>query len=300
MAAHRPAKEGVTAVAGAAGSGARGQPTQTGRGARVPQQSRVEPAGAAATLVPDDSAGAAGQPVARRSGSNSRRTARRSAKKDRASGTTSPERADTVVDPAIPAPAGPVAAARRSAKPAGAKRDARGTAANGSNGKVRDSEGESALAGLADLEGDVNLAEATDLDVDSELGTVADLNGDPDIGAVADLEGEPDLASVADLDVDLEDLSELEGDDAIGEDAISGVGLESSDDETDEADSAPDAAAAAEAEAEPGSVPAAVGVVAVGVTATAVAGQEVEDEALGPRHHDEGFPRRQVAAAGAT
>src|SRR5216683_8118140 len=127
MAAHRPAKEGVTTVAGAAGSAARRQPTQTGRGARVPQQSRVvEPADAAVTLVPDDSAGAAGQPVARRSGSNSPRTTRRSAKKDRASGTTSPERADTVVDPAIPAPAGPVAAARRSARPAGAKRDARG------------------------------------------------------------------------------------------------------------------------------------------------------------------------------
>ncbi|HEX9554082.1 MAG TPA: RNA polymerase sigma factor [Streptosporangiaceae bacterium] len=254
--------------------------------------------------MPDDSAGAAGQPVARRSGSNSRRTARRSAKKDRASGTTSPERADTVVDPAIPAPAGPVAAARRSARPAGAKRDARGTAANGSNGKVRDSDGESALAGLADLEGDVNLAEATDLDVDSELGTVADLNGDPDIGAVADLEGEPDLASVADLDVDLEDLSELEGDDAIGEDAISGVDLEGSDDETDEADSAPDAAAAAEAEAEaeaePGSAPAAVGVVAVGVTVTAVVGEEAEDEAFVYGDDDEDLPAAQVAVAGAT
>src|SRR5713101_2811097 len=297
MAAHRPAKEGVTAVAGAAGSAARRQPTQTGRGARVPQQSRVEPADAAVTLVPDDSAGTAGQPVARRSGSNSRRTARRSAKKDRASGTTSPERADTVVDPAIPAPAGPVAAARRSARPAGAKRDARGTAANGSNGKVRDSDGESALAGLADLEGDVNLAEATDLDVDSELGTVADLNGDPDIGAVADLEGEPDLASVADLDVDLEDLSELEG-----EDATSGVDLEGSDDETDEADSAPDAAAAAEAEAEPepGSVPAAVGVVAVGVTVTAVVGEEAEDEAFVYGDDDEDLPAAQVAVAGAT
>jgi len=174
--------------------------------------------------------------------------------------------------------------------------------ANGSNGKVRDSDGESALAGLADLEGDVNLAEATDLDVDSELGTVADLNGDPDIGAVADLEGEPDLASVADLDVDLEDLSELEGDDAIGEDATSGVDLEGSDDETDEADSAPDAAAEAEAEAEPepGSVPAAVGVVAVGVTVTAVVGEEAEDEAFVYGDDDEDLPAAQVAVAGAT
>src|SRR5258705_6949769 len=121
MAAHRPAKEGVTAVAGAAGSAARRQPTQTGRGARVPQQSRVEPADAAVTLVPDDSAGAAGQPVARRSGTNSRRTARRAAQKDRATGITPPATADTVGNPAIPAPPGPVLAAPPAAKPPGAQ-----------------------------------------------------------------------------------------------------------------------------------------------------------------------------------
>src|SRR5258708_17679171 len=302
MAAHRPAKEGVTAVAGAAGSAARRQPTPTGRGARVPQQSRVEPADAAVTLVPDDSAAAAGEPTARRPGSNSRRAARRSAKKDRGSGTTSPETGDTVVDPAIPAPAGPVAATRRSARPAGAKRDAR-PAANGSNGRVRGTDGESALAGLADLEGDVNLAEATDLDVQSELGTVADLNGDPDLGAVADLEGEPDLASVADLDVDLEDLSELEGDDAIGEDAIGGIDLEGSDeaDVAGEADSAADEAEAeAEAEAEPGAVTATVSVVTVGVTVTTVASEEAEDEAFVYGDDDEDLPAAQVAVAGAT
>src|SRR5215813_4100789 len=302
MAAHRPAKEGVTAVAGAAGSAARRQPTSTGRGARVPQQSRGEPADAAVTLVPDDSADAAGQPVTRRSGGNSRRTARRSAKKDRGSGTTSPERADTVVDPAIPAPASPVAPTRRAARAAGAKRDAQGTAANESNGEIRDTDGESALAGLADLEGDVNLAEATDLDVDSELGTVADLNGDPDLGAVADLEGEPDLASVADLDVDLEDLSELEGDDAVGEDAvgedaIGGIDLEGSDDETEEADSATDEA---EAATETGPVTAAVTVVTLGATVTAVGGEEAEDEAFVYGDDDEDLPAAQVAVAGAT
>src|SRR5260370_29170094 len=105
MAAHRPAKEGVTAVAGAAGSAARRQPTATGRGARVPQQSRVEPADAAVTLVPDDQAPGAGQP-ARSSGGTSRRSARRPTKKDR-SATRNPAGTDTVVNPAIPAPASP-------------------------------------------------------------------------------------------------------------------------------------------------------------------------------------------------
>src|SRR5258708_23787636 len=98
MAAHRPAKEGVTAVAGAAGSAARRQPTPTGRGARVPQQSRVEPADAAVTLVPDDSAAAAGEPTARRPGGNSRTTAPRAAQQDRGSGTPSPPPPGTVVD----------------------------------------------------------------------------------------------------------------------------------------------------------------------------------------------------------
>src|SRR5258707_12792273 len=109
MAAHRPAKEGVTAVAGAAGSAARRQPTQTGRGARVPQQSRVEPADAAVTLVPDDSAGAAGQPVAPRPGSNSRRTTPRAAQKECATRTTPPRKTGNVINPASPAPGGPVA-----------------------------------------------------------------------------------------------------------------------------------------------------------------------------------------------
>src|SRR5258708_32614543 len=82
MAAHRPAKEGVTAVAGAAGSAARRQPTPTGRGARVPQQSRVEPADSAGTqadsavaVVEADSASARGQAPAERATPGSRRSA---------------------------------------------------------------------------------------------------------------------------------------------------------------------------------------------------------------------------------
>src|SRR5260370_37827873 len=90
MGAHRPAKEGVTAVAGAAGSAARRQPTQTGRGARVAQQSRVEPADAAVTLVPDESAGGGGPPACPRSGRESRWKGHAAGKKGEARGYQAP------------------------------------------------------------------------------------------------------------------------------------------------------------------------------------------------------------------
>jgi RNA polymerase primary sigma factor len=139
----------------------------------------------------------------------------------------------------------------------------------------------------------VNLAEATDLDVDPDLGTAADLSGDPDLGAVADLEGDPDLAAVADLDVDLDDLSGLDSDDAIDPDAIGGI--ESSDDEAEDAEAVPD-------DAEEQAVPAtaAVGVVAVSVTVTTGAAEESEDEAFVYGDDDEDLPAAQVAVAGAT
>src|SRR5258707_5161871 len=105
MAARRQVKEGVTAVSGAAGSAARKQPTQKGRVARVPQQSRVEPADAAVTLVPDDSAGAAGQPVAPRSGRHAGGKARRAAQKEPATATNPPARAGYGGGSGQPAPA---------------------------------------------------------------------------------------------------------------------------------------------------------------------------------------------------
>src|SRR6266566_8771729 len=306
MVAHRPAKEGVSAVAGAASSAARRQPTPTGRGARVPQQSQAKPADAggaqdaSVTLVPDDSADP-GQPPSRRPGSGSRRTTRRSGKKDRGAGTTTSGGADTVVDPAVPAPASPVAATRRPARTATGKRGARDAAGHGTNGKVRGSDGESVLAGLADLEGDVNLAEATDLDVDPDLGTAADLNEDPDLGAVEDLDGDPDLTEVSDLDVDLEDLSGLE-DEADGEDPPGDIELEASDEESDEPEE-PDAAAAASdgpAEAVIAVTTTTVGIAAVGVTVAATSDEENEDEVFVFGDDDEDLPAAQVAVAGAT
>src|SRR5579859_6778619 len=322
MAAYRPAKEGVTAVASSASSAARRQQqTPTGRGARVPQQSRAEQAesGAPAGSSPRvSSAGGSGgsSPRVSTAGSGesprgviSRRTARRAARKDRATGPTSPGGADTVVDPAIPAPAGSVPADSRTATPAAAKRGgsrrdahdegaeggARGTAAS-SDGKARGSDGESALAGLADMEGDVNLAEPADLDVNPNIGPVDDMAADPDLDEVAELEGEPDLAAVAELEVELADLTDLE--DAIDEDAIDGLDLEGRGEDTDDAEE-PDGAAD-DAEEEGAGAAAVVSVVAVGVTVTTGAVEEPEDEAFVYGDDDEDLPAAQVAVAGAT
>src|ERR1022692_267932 len=87
VAAHRPAKEGVTAVAGAVSSAARRQPTPSGAGARVPQQSRNEsadgagrPADAAVALVAADTMTSGGSaPAGQRSSAGARRAGRRSA-----------------------------------------------------------------------------------------------------------------------------------------------------------------------------------------------------------------------------
>jgi RNA polymerase primary sigma factor len=219
-----------------------------------------------------------------------------------------------VVDPAIPAPAGPVSADRRAAQSktakrgaakrnaagAGAKNGTREAAARGSNGKGRGSDGESALAGLADLEGNVNLAEPADLDVDRDLDAVDGLAGDPDLGEAAELEGEPDMSAVADLDPDLDDLSELEAD-TIDDDAIGELDIDGGADEAGEADEAEDADSGAdEPEDDAGGATVAVSVVAVGVAVTTGTAEESEDEAFVYGDDDEDLPAAQVAVAGAT
>ncbi len=146
----------------------------------------------------------------------------------------------------------------------------------------------------------MNLAEATDLDVDPDLGTAADLNEDPDLGAVEDLDGDPDLTEVSDLEVDLEDLSGLE-DEAEGEDPAAEIGLEASDEESDEPEEPEAAAVASDGPAEAvTAVTTTVGVVAVGVTVAAASGEENEDEAFVYGDDDEDLPAAQVAVAGAT
>ncbi|HVB42153.1 MAG TPA: RNA polymerase sigma factor [Streptosporangiaceae bacterium] len=237
-------------------------------------------------MVAADSAASGDQSATSRSGAGSRRTARRQAKKDRAEGTSPSGGADTVVDPAIPAPASPSSQTRQAARDAKAKRGADRAAANGARGKGPGPAGESSLAGLADLEGDVNLAEATDLD-DPELGTEADLDGEPDLAAVAELDGDPDLAAVSDLDVDLDDLSGLDGDDTpIG-------GLDVGDSSSDESEDAEEADETVSARSAPGEVTA-------GVAVVTPAAEETEDEAFVYGDDDEDLPAAQVAVAGAT
>ncbi|HET9897080.1 MAG TPA: RNA polymerase sigma factor [Streptosporangiaceae bacterium] len=293
--AHRPAKEGVTAVAGTASSAARRQQTPTGRGARVPQQSRVEPADsaparadAAVALVAADTAQAAPE----RTGS--RRSSRRTAKQDNGAGTISSAGADTVVDQATPAPAGPAPDGRRSRGDSRAAGGASRGRANGAKGKVRDTGGETGPAGLHDLEGDVNLAEATDLEADSDLGVMTDPESEDDLADVADLDGEPDLADVADLDVDLDDLSGLDGDEPIG-DETAGLdgGSRGDDDADDEGDSD-------EPEDADGSLKPKAGVIADGIVVTVTTTEETDDEAFVYGDDDEDLPAAQVAVAGAT
>jgi hypothetical protein len=186
MAVHRPAKEGVTAVAGASSSAARRQPAASGQGARVPQQSRAEPADgagipadAAVALVAADAMAPGMQAAAgERPRTSSRRESRRAAQQDAAA----PERAGAAADPAVSGSPGPAQKIRRAARAADADRGVGDPAANGS-GPGPDREND--LPGLADLEGNVNLAEVTDLEAEPELAVAdldADLDAEPEIG----------------------------------------------------------------------------------------------------------------------
>jgi RNA polymerase primary sigma factor len=140
----------------------------------------------------------------------------------------------------------------------------------------------------------VNLAEAIDLDADTDA--AADLNEDPELGADSDLDGDPDLAAVADLEVDLdEDLSGLDADDAIGDEADSAEA-----DEPDESDDSDDADEAGAVAAQAGPLGAANGVPVVAVPVVPGPAEENEDEAFVYGDDDEDLPAAQVAVAGAT
>ncbi len=223
-------------------------------------------------------------------------------KKDRAGGTISNDGADTVVDQAIPAPAGPASAGRASAgaESGTGSSQSRGSAragVNGAHGNGSDTDGESGLARLADLEGDVNLAEATDLDAGPDLDKISDLDSEADLEDEGDLDGEPDLADVADLDVDLDDLTDLESDEPDADDPISGLGSgmadSPGDDEAEDSDESEDQDGA-------DGVAVAVGVVTVGAGVTVARAEESDDEAFVYGDDDEDLPAAQVAVAGAT
>ncbi|MHB1817323.1 MAG: RNA polymerase sigma factor [Streptosporangiaceae bacterium] len=147
----------------------------------------------------------------------------------------------------------------------------------------------------------MNLAEATDLAAGSDPGPAEDLAAEPE------LDGEPDLAAVADLeDVDLDDLSGLDGDEDVADVSLADVSLADAD-----ADADVDVEAEAEAEADDEAVgPAGVATgteaakAGAPVAAVAAAGEkpaeESEDEAFVYGDDDDDLPAAQVAVAGAT
>jgi RNA polymerase primary sigma factor len=140
----------------------------------------------------------------------------------------------------------------------------------------------------------VNLAEATDLEAGADLGPAEDLAAEPE------LDGEPDLAAVSDLDdVDLDDLSGLDGDEDEADVGLAEAEAEADTEDEDEDDeSARPAGVAAGADAAKAGAPAAAA--ATAATADGKPAEESEDEAFVYGDDDDDLPAAQVAVAGAT
>ena len=138
----------------------------------------------------------------------------------------------------------------------------------------------------------MNLAEATDLEAGADLGPAEDLAAEPE------LDGEPDLAAVSDLDdVDLDDLSGLDGDEDEADVSLADAEADVEDEDEDEEPARP-AGVAAGAEAAKAGAPA---VVAAAVAAAdGKPAEETEDEAFVYGDDDDDLPAAQVAVAGAT
>jgi RNA polymerase primary sigma factor len=283
MAGRHPAREGVTAVASAAGSAARRQARPSAQGARVPQQARggsadgkTKVADQPVALVPGE-----GVPAARRpANGRGRKPAARSS-------TTSGSVNGTGADKQVSA-----GKSRGGSAAAGAK---------GRQGKKAASElpgrGEHRDDGSMDVTADAELAAEAGLDTDPDLAEAGGLDADPDLADVADIEGEPDLADVAFLDVDveleeleiLEEDAEAEADEADTEDLAGGADLAKPGKVTPVVADDPEAAESVSVTA-----------VEAGGTAAATTTEESEDEAFVYGDDDEDLPAAQVAVAGAT
>ncbi len=134
----------------------------------------------------------------------------------------------------------------------------------------------------------MNLAEATDLEAGADLGPAEDLAAEPE------LDGEPDLAAVSDLDdVDLDDLSGLDGDEDEADVSLADAEADVEDEDEDEEPARP-AGVAAGAEAAKAGAPAVV------AAADGKPAEETEDEAFVYGDDDDDLPAAQVAVAGAT
>src|SRR6201998_232364 len=279
-----PAREGVTAVASAAGSAARrqarpsSQASQRSKGsrrARVPHQAhgvaddgRAQLADQAVTLVPDDGV-KDGVPAARRP---AEARSRKPAAAGNANGTSADEQVSAGNSRGR---AGPAGASRRQGK--------KGASELPGSGEHRDN-------GSMDVTADAELATEDGLDTDSDLAETGALDADPDLTEVPEIDGDPDLADVAFLDVDaeLEELETLDEQDADSDEAPADH-LTS---ETDPAESRRPATGAG-----PEAVAGGDGAVA---QAAGAAAEESEDEAFVYGDDDEDLPAAQVAVAGAT
>jgi len=292
----QPAKEGVTAVAGAAGSAARRQPRASGQNGRLPAQAaqRHGSADAAVTLVGDDSA-AETRRAAGSAGSAKQADSARAAK---SAGRSAAQADDRPTDPAgEEVTAGQQrrqggGRGRKAARRAAASASRPGTAVDGRSGSGRSAavpDGDDASPAPADQGAGSDVIDpADDLELDVEVDVEADFDV-ADLAAVAELE--------VDVDVDLADLTDLDDDEdpAIGLDADAEPPLADADaadgDDVAAAEAGPGAPAQGPVTAEPAAVAAAP---------AAKVGEDGEDEAFVYGDDDEDLPAAQVASAGAT
>src|SRR5262245_1329313 len=284
-----PAREGVTAVASAAGSAARrqvrpssqvSQGSQGSRRTRVPRQARggaddgrAQMADQPVTLVADDGA-TDGVPAARRPAEG---RSRKPAAGGDANGTSADEQVSAGNSRGR---AGPAGANRRQGK--------KGVSELPGRDEHRDN-------GSKDVTADAEVASDAGLDSDSDLAENSVLDADPDLTEVSEIDGDPDLADVAFLDVEaeLEDLETIDEQDADSDEAAA-------DDLTGEADAAESGRVATAGGADQEALAGANGALAQAADAAAAAATESEDEAFVYGDDDEDLPAAQVAVAGAT
>src|SRR5450755_1563008 len=264
MVASRPAKEGVTAVAGAASSAARRRTRPSAQGTRVPQQARGGSSEGAVALA--EAAGTDAQTAS---------ASRRGARQQRGGGPDGMGSGGSGSGGSGSDGSGSDGAG------SGRQSDRPGGGSNGGNGRKKVTAQADEFAGQA--RGGVGV------DTDADPAEAAELEAEPDLSAVTELEVDPDL----------EDLANLPADDEIDGDAEISLDIEDSGDaatvvvpDTEPAEDAKDVVAAV------------AGATAVAAkTAGAPAAEkesEGEDETFVYGDDDEDLPAAQVAVAGAT
>jgi RNA polymerase primary sigma factor len=270
--ARQPAKEGVTAVASAAGSAARRQPRPSGQDARAQARKAGARSGSEPAAKRPDGAVALVGEVGEDAAAESQRNGSAAGAKHPAA--ARPQRAS---QPAAAADgrqgAGPEAAKAGRAAGTGSS-GARKAAGSGPAGAQHDDDGTEAAVddGFIDPARD-GVDIEVDLDVEADLGADVELDVDADLADLAELEDDASEDVIIELEVD-----EAEPDAA---------DPASADDGEDAPVQAAGQAAVQAAAAGPG-------------RAAKAAGEENEDEAFVYGDDDEDLPAAQVAVAGAT